>query len=101
MHYQSNMTIKGQVTVPKDIRDALGLAPGQAVGFELDADGNARILKVNTEAEIERRKQDFRHRLKEAQAIFKANDAFPGLSTDEYMAMIREPIQPFESDRKA
>jgi len=101
MHYQSNMTVKGQVTVPKDIRDALGLAPGQAVAFELDADGNARILKVNTEAECERRKQDFRNRLKEAQAIFKANDAFPGLSTDEYMAMIREPIQPFESDGKA
>lgn len=95
------MTIKGQVTVPKDIRDALGLMPGQKVEFELDGDGNARILKVNTAAETERRKADFRNRLKEAQAIFKANDAFAGMSTDEYMAMIREPIQPFERDEQA
>lgn len=100
MHYQSNMTVKGQVTVPKDIRDALGLLPGQPVEFELDADGNARILKVDTDAEIERKKADFRNRLQEAQAIFKANDAFPGMSTDEYMDMIREPLQPFERDGK-
>jgi AbrB family looped-hinge helix DNA binding protein len=101
MHYQSNMTVKGQVTVPKDIRDALGLLPGQPVEFELDEDGNARILKVDAAAEIERRKADFRNRLKEAQAIFKANDAFPDMTTDEYMAMIREPIQPFERDSDA
>lgn len=100
MYYQSNMTIKGQVTVPKDIRDALGLLPGQPVEFELDADGNARILKADVAAEIERRKADFLNRLKEAQAIFKANDAFPGMSTDEYMEMIREPIQLFERDGK-
>ncbi len=100
MSYHSNMTSKGQVTVPKDIRDALGLEPGQAVAFELDAEGNARILKVDRVAETEQRKADFRNRLKEAQAIFKANDAFPGMTTDEYMAMIREPIQPFERDGK-
>jgi antitoxin PrlF len=30
----TNMTIKGQVTVPKSIRDYLGLKPGSAVIFE-------------------------------------------------------------------
>ncbi|MEJ2409486.1 MAG: AbrB/MazE/SpoVT family DNA-binding domain-containing protein [Novosphingobium sp.] len=101
MKHESNLTSKGQVTVPKDIRDALGLVPGQPVRFEMDADGNARILKADAAAELERRKADFHNRLKEAQAIFKANDAFPGMSTDEYMAMIREPLQPFESDAQA
>jgi AbrB family looped-hinge helix DNA binding protein len=98
MKHESNLTIKGQVTVPKDIRDALGLLPGRPVRFEMDADGNARILKADDAAEIERRRADFRERLKKAQAIFKANDTMPGVSVDEYMAMIREPIQPFEMD---
>lgn len=96
MKHESNLTSKGQVTIPKDIRDALGLAAGMAVAFEMGEDGNARILKADTAAALERRKADFMQRLKRAQAIFKANDAFPGMTTDEYMAMIREPVQPFE-----
>lgn len=96
MKHENNLTSKGQVTIPKDIRDALGLLPGKPVRFEMDADGTARILKADAAAEIERRKADFRNRLKEAQAIFKANDTFPGMSTDEYMALIREPFHDFE-----
>jgi AbrB family looped-hinge helix DNA binding protein len=98
MKHESNLTSKGQVTVPKDIRDALGLIPGRPVRVEMDDDGNARILKANAAEELERRKSDFRQRLKEAQAIFKANDRFPGMDTDEFMGMIREPLQPFERD---
>jgi AbrB family looped-hinge helix DNA binding protein len=96
MKHENNLTSKGQVTVPKDIRDALGLLPGRPVRFEIDEDGNARILKADDAVEVERRRADFRERLKKAQAIFKANDTMPGVSTDDYMAMIREPIQSFE-----
>lgn len=96
MKHENNLTSKGQVTIPKDIRDALGLLPGKPVRFEMDEDGTARILKADAAAEIEQRKADFRNRLKEAQAIFKANDAFPGMSTDDYMALIREPFHDFE-----
>jgi AbrB family looped-hinge helix DNA binding protein len=100
MKHENNLTSKGQVTIPKDIRDALGLLPGKPVRFEMDADGNARIVKADAAAENERRKADFRNRLKKAQAIFKASDTMPGISVDEYMALIREPIQPFEMNPK-
>lgn len=96
MKHENNLTSKGQVTIPKDIRDALGLVAGKPVRFEIDSEGNARIVKANAEAEIEQRKADFRNRLKEAQAIFKASDTMPGISVDDYMALIREPLQPFE-----
>jgi len=98
MRYETNMTVKGQITVPKDVRDLLGLKPGQKVQIETDPDGTVRIVKADQDAEAERRKAEFLARLKEAQAIFKANDPYPGMSTDEFMSMIREPLQPFEID---
>jgi antitoxin PrlF len=36
----TNMTSKGQVTVPKAVRDYLGLKPGMAVTFERLPSGN-------------------------------------------------------------
>lgn len=82
MHYQSNMTIKGQVTVPKDIREALGLEPGDAVEFELDADGNARIFNAASSDRVSARKADFLNRLREVQAEFKHLDTMPDSGMD-------------------
>jgi antitoxin PrlF len=45
MSKQSNMTVKGQVTIPKDVRDALGLKPGDAVEFDWNEAGEAVIRK--------------------------------------------------------
>ena len=36
----TTITVKGQVTVPKHIRDALGLVPGTQVGFALNDEGD-------------------------------------------------------------
>jgi AbrB family looped-hinge helix DNA binding protein len=39
------LTSKGQVTIPKRIRDALELAPGSAVEFAVNRDGEVVIQK--------------------------------------------------------
>jgi antitoxin PrlF len=41
----STMTSKGQVTIPKRMREALGLKPGSKVAFEFRAPGEAVIRK--------------------------------------------------------
>ncbi len=43
---ESKVTSKGQVTIPKRIRDALKLTPGSAVEFRVGADGNIVIAKA-------------------------------------------------------
>jgi AbrB family looped-hinge helix DNA binding protein len=43
------MGAKGQVVIPKEIREALGLQPGSEVDFERDG-GTVRILPAGTAA---------------------------------------------------
>lgn len=72
----TTITTKGQVTIPKRIRDSLGLKPGKKVEFGVDKDGRATIALVGKAA-----KSPFaavRGRLK--------NDP---LTTDEIMALLR------------
>lgn len=39
----ASMTDKGQVTVPKDIRDRLGIAAGSKLDFEVQDDGTILV----------------------------------------------------------
>jgi AbrB family looped-hinge helix DNA binding protein len=50
------LTSKGQVTIPKAIRDHLGLKPGSKVEFEIDATG---AVRVSGEAKKRKRKIDW------------------------------------------
>lgn len=43
--HEATVTSKGQVTVPKEIRERLGLERGETVSFELAADGTVRFRK--------------------------------------------------------
>lgn len=72
----TNVTSKGQVTIPKPIRDRLGIKPGNAVEFELAADGQVVLVKVGRQRRVSR---------------FEAlrGRAGAGLSTDEIMALTR------------
>jgi AbrB family looped-hinge helix DNA binding protein len=56
----TTMTVKGQVTVPKVLRDALGWAAGEEMAFRREKDG-VRIVSVGRRsrgrAAVERLKQ--------------------------------------------
>lgn len=41
---ESSLTSKGQVTIPKELRDRLHLAPGDKVKFFIHPDGTVAIL---------------------------------------------------------
>ncbi len=72
----ATLTSKGQVTIPKPIRDLLGIRPGSAVDFELAPDG--RVILINVSG-------------KRPPSRFDAlrGCAGPGLTTDEIMALTR------------
>jgi AbrB family looped-hinge helix DNA binding protein len=72
----TNVTSKGQVTIPKPIRDLLGIQPGNAIDFEVGADGRVSLVNRSGARPISR---------------FEAlrGCAGPGLSTDEIMALTR------------
>ena len=43
---ESTMTSKGQVTVPKKVRTALGLRPGDQLSWNARQDGSVEVRKV-------------------------------------------------------
>jgi AbrB family looped-hinge helix DNA binding protein len=81
------ITSKGQITIPKTVRDRAGIT----AATDLDVfygDGKVVIEKVaNTEAEKRRRLREFEEWLER----FKGT-ADAGLTTDEIMEMTRGPF---------
>jgi antitoxin PrlF len=72
----TTVTRKGQVTIPKPVRDHLGIGPGSQVTFRRVTDGSIVIER----ADGTRQPSRF------AKVIGSAG---PGLSTDEIMALLR------------
>jgi AbrB family looped-hinge helix DNA binding protein len=72
----TTVTSKGQVTIPKPVRERLGIQPGNAVDFELAADGRVVLVKV-----------DGQRRASRFEAL--RGRAGAGLTTDEIIALTR------------
>jgi len=70
------VTSKGQVTIPKPVRDRLGIRPGNAVDFQPTEDGRFVLVKVGA---------------RRPRSRFEAlrGRAGKGMSTDEIMALTR------------
>lgn len=75
----TTVTQKGQVTIPKPVRDRLNLKPGSKVDFELAPDGRFVLVKAGkkptrlTKGPFDR-----------IRGVLKG-----GMSTDEIMALMR------------
>ncbi|WP_458208777.1 AbrB/MazE/SpoVT family DNA-binding domain-containing protein [Haladaptatus sp. NG-SE-30] len=46
MSYEATITSKGQITIPKKVRERLQLTEGQKVLFRFDEDGGVRMIGV-------------------------------------------------------
>lgn len=75
----TTVTTKGQVTIPKRVRDALGIVPGSRVEFRPGADGQIVLTKAEGEGGRDRPSRFARIR----------GSADLGMSTDEIMALLR------------
>jgi len=72
----TTVTSKGQVTIPKQVRDLMGIGPGSKIDFLRAEDGRIFLVKVTKRAQPSRLARLRGH-------------AGKGLSTDEIMAMTR------------
>jgi antitoxin PrlF len=81
----STVTSKGQVTIPKPVRDLLGIGPGSAVAFEMIEGGRVELRKAGGRDAARRPASRF-ERLR--------GSAGKGLSTDEIMALTRGATVP-------
>jgi AbrB family looped-hinge helix DNA binding protein len=78
------VTEKGQVTIPKDVRDQLGIVAGSEVDFVADGSG-ARLIVLADRRNLE--PVDFEAWLNSVSGSFDTG----GMTTDEYMTWLRGP----------
>jgi antitoxin PrlF len=71
------VTRKGQVTIPKPIRDRLGIKPGSKLDFEIAEDGRAFLRKLG------------KGRIPPSRFERMRGTATSGLTTEEIMALTR------------
>ena len=74
----TTLTSKGQVTIPKQIRDALDLVPGSSVDFAVNREGEVVIHKVT--ARSSRKRDRFEAARGKADVKWR---------TDDLMALLR------------
>jgi AbrB family looped-hinge helix DNA binding protein len=81
------VTSKGQVTIPKEVRDKLGIEPGDEVAFR--EEGEAIILEKTEARAGESRGERMVRLLSEIGKRLRLNPEFANMSTDEYMELMR------------
>ena len=85
------ITAKGQVTIPREVRERAGLMPGTDVEFEIEA-GAVRLIKTTRDGPRKTRGQRLVDRLR-GDGDFK-------MTTDEILALMRGPPADDEAPRE-
>lgn len=80
------VTSKGQVTIPKPIRDHLGIKPGSEVEFVQEA-GVVRLVAGSDVSDAER--QERRDKIDDWLNSASGAAGFKGMKSDEYFEWIR------------
>ena len=74
------VTVKGQVTIPKRVREYLGIRPGSGVEFEVGPEGDVLLRKAGRPGKSAGRRSRF--------AALRGTRK-SGMSTDEIMNLLR------------
>jgi AbrB family looped-hinge helix DNA binding protein len=85
----TTVTVKGQVTLPKKVRDAAGIKPGDRVEVRATAAGGVIIEKPGAASEYKKRLYEIAKR-----------GVIRGITTDELMDMTRGEMDPVTGIRK-
>ncbi|MET2831883.1 AbrB/MazE/SpoVT family DNA-binding domain-containing protein [Mesorhizobium shangrilense] len=87
------VTTKGQVTIPKPIRDHLGIGPGSEVEF-VATNGGVQLIAVNENLSEEEKLRRFNDVLDRMEGTLDLG----GMTTDQYMEWLRGPREDLDVD---
>ena len=87
------VTEKGQVTIPKEIRDHLGIRPGSEVAFVREAD-KVQLVVNNDDETREHRMRRFREALGRMAGTFDSG----GMDGKDYVDWLRGPREDLDLD---
>ena len=80
------VTTKGQVTIPKDVREHLGIQPGSEVDFVISGD-DVTLVPLDEMESAKRRAASIRAWADRVAGTLDLG----GMTTDEYMEWLRGP----------
>jgi AbrB family looped-hinge helix DNA binding protein len=86
------LTRKSQVTIPKRVRDALGIGPGSNIEIESNDSGEYVLINLDERRKNETPGEQLVRQLREFGRRMRAEGRTLNLTTDEIMEMTRGPF---------
>lgn len=90
--FTSRLTSKYQATIPREVRDALGLKSGDLVSFTLDEHGDAILRRETDDVRQAERAERLRAGVAEARRKFAVENTLPaGMTSAQWIEQIQSP----------